>query len=149
MESGEALGEEMTRIAALVVDRAVEYAPSVLGAVLLLLAGWVLAKLLRALPLRRRDPALGAGRGDRAGNQRRHPDDGRRQPGRARVVAAGIRDRQAPAVAADQPADRVPCGGGRGTFRRHDREVHRARGAAAFLGIATLLANLLVATPKG
>ncbi|MEO5766102.1 MAG: hypothetical protein ABIR52_12405 [Casimicrobiaceae bacterium] len=49
MGQGEALGEEMTRIAALVADRAVEYLPSILGAVLLLLAGWVLAKVLRAL----------------------------------------------------------------------------------------------------
>ena len=42
----------MIRVAAMVKDRAVRYLPSIVGAVLLLLAGWVLAKLLRAATVR-------------------------------------------------------------------------------------------------
>ncbi len=49
MNQGAALGDEMVRVATMVMDRIVEYLPSVVGAALLLLAGWVLAKVLRAL----------------------------------------------------------------------------------------------------
>lgn len=49
MNEGAALSDEMSRIATLIVDRVVQYLPSIGGAVLLLLAGWVLAKFLRAL----------------------------------------------------------------------------------------------------
>ncbi len=49
MNQGAAFGDEVVRVATLVMDRIVQYLPSVIGAALLLLAGWVLAKLLRAL----------------------------------------------------------------------------------------------------
>ncbi len=49
MNQGAALGDEIMQVATIAMDRIVEYLPSVLGAVLLLLAGWVLGKFLRAL----------------------------------------------------------------------------------------------------
>ncbi len=49
MNQGATIGDEMTAIAAIIVERASQYLPSVVSAVLLLLAGWVLAKFLRAL----------------------------------------------------------------------------------------------------
>jgi hypothetical protein len=46
---GASLGEQIAQIGTLIVERTVQHAPSVLGAVLLLLAGWVVASILRAL----------------------------------------------------------------------------------------------------
>jgi len=46
------LGEHVARAATSVLDRIAEHLPSVVGAVLLLLAGWILAKILRALTTR-------------------------------------------------------------------------------------------------
>jgi hypothetical protein len=49
MNQGTAVGDEILHIATTITDRVVQYLPSIVGAVLLLLAGWVLAKLLRAM----------------------------------------------------------------------------------------------------
>jgi hypothetical protein len=46
------LAEHIARGATGILDRVVEYLPSVVGAVLLLLAGWILAKILRAVTSR-------------------------------------------------------------------------------------------------
>jgi small-conductance mechanosensitive channel len=46
------LGEPIARTAMAMVDRTVAFLPSVLGAVLLLLFGWILAKVLRAVTTR-------------------------------------------------------------------------------------------------
>ncbi len=46
------LGSAITGSASAVLERLVTYVPSVLGAVMLLFAGWVLARLLRALTIR-------------------------------------------------------------------------------------------------
>lgn len=52
MTQGVSLGESTARAAVAIVDRTVEYLPSIVGAVLLLLVGWILAKVLRALTAR-------------------------------------------------------------------------------------------------
>ncbi len=52
MNQGTALGDEVMLVATTILDRIVQYLPSVVGGVLLLLAGWVLAKFLRALTSR-------------------------------------------------------------------------------------------------
>ncbi len=49
MNQGATFGDELAGIVAMTVDRVVQYLPSIVGALLLLLAGWVLAKFLRAL----------------------------------------------------------------------------------------------------
>jgi small-conductance mechanosensitive channel len=46
------LGDAVAAAASAIFDRAVAYLPSLLGAVLLLIAGWVLARILRALTVR-------------------------------------------------------------------------------------------------
>jgi hypothetical protein len=46
------LGDALANAASAIVERIVAYLPSVLGAILLLIAGWVLARLLRALTMR-------------------------------------------------------------------------------------------------
>lgn len=46
------LGDTLAAAAAAIFDRVVAYLPSVFGAVLLLIAGWALARLLRALTMR-------------------------------------------------------------------------------------------------
>ncbi len=43
------LREQLAQIGTLIVERTVQYAPSILGAVLLLLAGWIVAAVLRAM----------------------------------------------------------------------------------------------------
>ena len=48
MNQGAALGDDMKQVASMMVQRLTLYPPSVVGAVLLLLAGWVLAKVFRA-----------------------------------------------------------------------------------------------------
>lgn len=48
MNQGAAFGDEVRKAATTIVERVTEYLPSIIGAVLLLLAGWVLAKILRA-----------------------------------------------------------------------------------------------------
>lgn len=48
MNQGAALGDDMKQVASMMMERVTLYLPSVVGAVLLLLAGWVLAKILRA-----------------------------------------------------------------------------------------------------
>ncbi len=52
MDRGAALGDEIARVTTSFMDRVVEYLPSVVGAVLLVFAGWMLAKFLRALTRR-------------------------------------------------------------------------------------------------
>ncbi len=49
MNQGSALADELKHVAMTIMDRVIQYLPSVVGAVLLLLAGWVLAKFLRAV----------------------------------------------------------------------------------------------------
>jgi Conserved TM helix/Mechanosensitive ion channel len=49
VRQGAALGDEMTQVATMMMDRVVQNLPNLAGALLLLLAGWVLAKFLRAL----------------------------------------------------------------------------------------------------
>jgi small-conductance mechanosensitive channel len=49
MNQGAAPGDEMSQVASMIMDRVVQYLPSIGGAVLLLLVGWVLAKFLRAV----------------------------------------------------------------------------------------------------
>jgi hypothetical protein len=44
-----ALGDELTRVTNVIVDQGVQYLPSLGTAILLLLSGWIAAKLLRAL----------------------------------------------------------------------------------------------------
>lgn len=46
------LGDTLAAAAAAIFDRVVDYLPSVFGAVLLLIVGWALARLLRALTMR-------------------------------------------------------------------------------------------------
>lgn len=46
------LGDTLATAAAAIFDRVVDYLPSVFGAVLLLIVGWALARLLRALTMR-------------------------------------------------------------------------------------------------
>lgn len=48
MNQGAAFRDEVRQAAAMIVERVTQYLPSIIGAVLLLLAGWVLAKILRA-----------------------------------------------------------------------------------------------------
>lgn len=52
MNEAKSLGDAIAAAATAVMDRAVAYLPSVLGAVLLLIAGWLLARILRALTVR-------------------------------------------------------------------------------------------------
>ncbi len=49
MNESVSLGERMTQLSSTLLEGGMTYLPSVVGAVLLLLAGWVLAKILRAL----------------------------------------------------------------------------------------------------
>lgn len=49
MEPGVSLGERITQLARSLLEAGMTYLPSVVGAVLLLFVGWVLAKILRAL----------------------------------------------------------------------------------------------------
>jgi len=49
VNQGATFGDEMAGIVAIILDRVVQHLPSILGAVLLLLAGWVLAKFSRAV----------------------------------------------------------------------------------------------------
>jgi Mechanosensitive ion channel, conserved TM helix len=52
MDETKKLGDAVASSSAAIVDAVVTYLPSILGAVLLLLAGWILARLLRALTVR-------------------------------------------------------------------------------------------------
>jgi Mechanosensitive ion channel, conserved TM helix len=52
MDETKKLGDAVASSSAAIVDAVVTYLPSILGAVLLLLAGWVLARLLRAVTVR-------------------------------------------------------------------------------------------------
>lgn len=52
MNSVRSLGDALATAAAAIVERLVAYLPSLLGAVLLLIAGWALARILRALTMR-------------------------------------------------------------------------------------------------
>ncbi len=52
MNEAKSLGDAVAAAAATILDRLVVYLPSVLGAALLLLAGWVLARILRAAAVR-------------------------------------------------------------------------------------------------
>ncbi len=49
MNESVSLGERMTQLSSTLLEGGMTYLPSIVGAVLLLLAGWVLAKILRAL----------------------------------------------------------------------------------------------------
>jgi small-conductance mechanosensitive channel len=51
-EEVKTLGDAVAAAASAIFDRTVAYLPSLLGAVLLLIAGWVLARILRALTVR-------------------------------------------------------------------------------------------------
>jgi len=51
-DEAKTLGDALTAAATTIMDRALAYLPSLLGAVLLLVAGWVLARILRALTAR-------------------------------------------------------------------------------------------------
>jgi len=46
------LGDALAHAASIIIERIVAYLPSVLGAILLLIVGWALARLLRALTMR-------------------------------------------------------------------------------------------------
>ena len=46
------LGDALAQAASTIIERIVDYLPNVLGAILLLIVGWVLARLLRALTMR-------------------------------------------------------------------------------------------------
>jgi Mechanosensitive ion channel, conserved TM helix len=52
MNETKRLGDAVATSSAAIVDAVVTYLPSILGAVLLLLAGWILARLLRAVTVR-------------------------------------------------------------------------------------------------
>jgi Mechanosensitive ion channel, conserved TM helix len=52
MDETKKLGDAVASSSAAIVDAVVTYLPSILGAVLLLLAGWILARLLRAVTVR-------------------------------------------------------------------------------------------------
>ena len=52
MNETKQLGEAVTSSGAAIMDAVVTYLPSVIGAVVLLLAGWVIARLLRAITVR-------------------------------------------------------------------------------------------------
>jgi hypothetical protein len=52
MNETKRLGDAVATSSAAIVDAVVTYLPSILGAVLLLLAGWILARLLRAITVR-------------------------------------------------------------------------------------------------
>jgi hypothetical protein len=49
VENSQHIGERLLQLAAGLLDQALVYAPKLLGSVALLLAGWILAKLLRAI----------------------------------------------------------------------------------------------------
>jgi Mechanosensitive ion channel, conserved TM helix len=52
MDETKKLGDAVASSSAAIVDAVVTYLPSILGAVLLMLAGWILARLLRAVTVR-------------------------------------------------------------------------------------------------
>jgi len=52
MDETKKLGDAVASSSAAIMDAVVTYLPSILGAVLLLLAGWILARLLRAVTVR-------------------------------------------------------------------------------------------------
>lgn len=52
MDETKKLGDAVATSGAAIIDAVVTYLPSILGAVLLLLAGWILARLLRAVTVR-------------------------------------------------------------------------------------------------
>lgn len=52
MNEAKSLGDAVAAAAATIMERAVAYLPSVLGAVLLLVAGWLLGRILRAITVR-------------------------------------------------------------------------------------------------
>lgn len=52
MNQGTSLTDDLAQVATSVMDRVIEYLPSIIGAVLLLFAGWILAMLLRAVTAR-------------------------------------------------------------------------------------------------
>jgi hypothetical protein len=51
-DEARSLGDAIAAAATAILDRAIAYLPSVLGAVLLLIVGWALARILRALTVR-------------------------------------------------------------------------------------------------
>jgi small-conductance mechanosensitive channel len=52
MNNMRGLGDALAHAASIIIERIVAYLPSVLGAILLLIVGWALARLLRALTMR-------------------------------------------------------------------------------------------------